>query len=76
MTLVWFLLADDRLYYCSDSVWLSDLIPPFVHTYSDISTGDRYLVSPGIVWTLWGTCVSITLLLPAFAVRFFSSPKA
>ena len=69
MTVLWVRLADGRLYYCSDSGSLFDLIPPFVHRYPGIHTGDHYLVSPSIVWTIWGLCVAITLLAPALAVR-------
>jgi hypothetical protein len=69
MTVLWVRLGNGRLYYCSDGGSPFDLITPFVHTYPGIHTGDHYLVSPWIVWTVWGVCISITLLAPALALQ-------
>jgi hypothetical protein len=60
-----------RLYYCSDRVPILDFIPPFVHLYPGIHTGDHYLVAPPIVWSLWTVFAATTLLVPALAIRYF-----
>jgi hypothetical protein len=71
MTILWIRVIEPRLYYCSDSGSPLELVPPFVHTYAGIHTGDHYLVSPWIVWTIWSVCIGITLLAPALGVRQF-----
>ena len=62
---VWESFAPGRWFYCDDSVGFS-FIPPFAHPNK--SPNDRYLVAPGLVYSVWGSLVGAALVLPAFAI--------
>ncbi|MBC7228554.1 MAG: hypothetical protein H5T61_15195 [Thermoflexales bacterium] len=66
--LLWHLLIEDVLYYCSDSAPVLDFLPPFVHEPLAM-TGDRFIASPIIVYVVWGVFVISSFLLPAIAIR-------
>jgi hypothetical protein len=64
--LLWHVLVEDVLYYCSDNAPFLDFLPPFVHGGA---TGDHYLVPAAIVYGLWCALVAAVLVLPAVVIR-------
>ena len=62
--LLWTVNVAGTLYYCSDSVPLWDLFPPFVHD----APGDHYIASPEEVWGLWLCLMAVILVLPALII--------
>lgn len=67
--LLWTILIDGNLYYCSDKVPLLDFIPPFVHTGHFGSTGDYYIADEKVVWTLWLLSVGTIFTIPYIVIK-------
>lgn len=65
--LLWHLLVEDVLYYCSDSAPVLDFLPPFVHEPLAM-TRDHFIAPPIIVYVVWGVFLISMFLLPAIAI--------
>jgi len=72
MMLLWSVLVNGNLYYCSDKVPFLDFIPPFVH---ESFTGDYYIATQSFVWTIWILFIGAIFLIPFISIRLLNSAK-
>lgn len=69
---LWQMLVYDKMYHCSDPVFILNLIPPFVHG-SD--TGDYYITNKNILYLIWIIFIFIFLSLPYFMKNVYKNLK-
>jgi len=67
IALLWHILIEDVLYYCSDNAPVLDFFPPFVHELLAV-TGDRFIAPSIVVYIVWGVFLIGMFLVPAVSV--------
>lgn len=70
---IWSIVANGTLYYCSDSLFIFDVIPSFVH---GSGAGSDYYIAPKfVVYAIWLTGLAATVLLPVQIVKLILKQK-
>src|ERR1700754_1311684 len=74
MAALWTVLVSGRFYVCTDSMPLTDFIPPFIHPSAD--PGDHYVASPALIWSLWAVFIAAGLFTPLIFRRRYDQTNA
>jgi hypothetical protein len=62
----WSIIAQGRLYYCSDWMPVIGFFPPFIH---GSQVGDYFIAPEWVVYLVWVIAVIIILLLPLLFLK-------